>query len=130
MIVSTSPPDLLDIRPSPNNGTHGSLNHLLKRPVYLPVHPAQLSHDIPCESSGTDPGDDLQCTCSSLNRTVVCASSVTELMGLYEHLNSMTEGIEVSVNYWMDCNEVLYKHSKSNKCKLKIVICPICFFYG
>uniref|UniRef100_A0A4W6EU68 Ectonucleotide pyrophosphatase/phosphodiesterase 1 n=1 Tax=Lates calcarifer TaxID=8187 RepID=A0A4W6EU68_LATCA len=39
--------DLLGIRPSPNNGTHGSLNHLMKHPVHLPVHPAQLSHDSP-----------------------------------------------------------------------------------
>ncbi|XP_030261662.1 ectonucleotide pyrophosphatase/phosphodiesterase family member 1 [Sparus aurata] len=63
--------DLLDIRPSPNNGTHGSLNHLLKRPVYLPVHPAQLSHETPCKAVGPVPNDDLQCTCSSLNTTMV-----------------------------------------------------------
>uniref|UniRef100_A0A3Q0S4L8 Ectonucleotide pyrophosphatase/phosphodiesterase 1 n=1 Tax=Amphilophus citrinellus TaxID=61819 RepID=A0A3Q0S4L8_AMPCI len=43
--------DLLGIRPAPNNGTHGSLNHLLKHPIHQPVLPAQLSHDIPCESS-------------------------------------------------------------------------------
>uniref|UniRef100_A0A8C4E4P0 Ectonucleotide pyrophosphatase/phosphodiesterase 1 n=1 Tax=Dicentrarchus labrax TaxID=13489 RepID=A0A8C4E4P0_DICLA len=42
--------DLLGIRPAPNNGTHGSLNHLLNHPVHLPVHPAQLSHDTPCEA--------------------------------------------------------------------------------
>uniref|UniRef100_A0A671US96 Ectonucleotide pyrophosphatase/phosphodiesterase 1 n=1 Tax=Sparus aurata TaxID=8175 RepID=A0A671US96_SPAAU len=72
--------DLLDIRPSPNNGTHGSLNHLLKRPVYLPVHPAQLSHETPCKAVGPVPNDDLQCTCSSLNTTMVCANTVIELM--------------------------------------------------
>lgn len=97
IVVSISPTDLLDIRPSPNNGTHGSLNHLLKRPVYLPVHPAQLSHETPCEAVGPVPDDDLQCTCSSLNTTMVCANSVIELMCLYEHLNSKAEGIEVSV---------------------------------
>ncbi|XP_077408903.1 ectonucleotide pyrophosphatase/phosphodiesterase family member 1 [Vanacampus margaritifer] len=58
--------DLLDIPPAPNNGTHGSLNHLLKRPVYLPVHPAQLSHDIPCEAGDSRPAVDLNCTCKSL----------------------------------------------------------------
>ncbi|XP_018517219.1 ectonucleotide pyrophosphatase/phosphodiesterase family member 1 [Lates calcarifer] len=57
--------DLLGIRPSPNNGTHGSLNHLMKHPVHLPVHPAQLSHDSPCEASNPAPSDDLQCTCTS-----------------------------------------------------------------
>uniref|UniRef100_A0A673BGQ6 Ectonucleotide pyrophosphatase/phosphodiesterase family member 1-like n=1 Tax=Sphaeramia orbicularis TaxID=375764 RepID=A0A673BGQ6_9TELE len=55
--------DLLGIRPAPNNGTHGSLNHLLKNPVYRPVHPAQLSHDTPCEANDPTPTDDLQCTC-------------------------------------------------------------------
>uniref|UniRef100_A0A667ZZ62 Ectonucleotide pyrophosphatase/phosphodiesterase 1 n=1 Tax=Myripristis murdjan TaxID=586833 RepID=A0A667ZZ62_9TELE len=61
--------DLLDVSPAPNNGTHGSLNHLLKRPVYLPVHPAQLSHDVPCEASSPVPAGDLQCTCSSHTTT-------------------------------------------------------------
>ncbi|KAA8583085.1 hypothetical protein FQN60_015631 [Etheostoma spectabile] len=61
---------LLSIRPAPNNGTHGSLNHLLKHPVHLPVHPAQLSHDTPCEASELIPVNDLQCTCvkASLRR--------------------------------------------------------------
>uniref|UniRef100_A0A8C9WTC9 Ectonucleotide pyrophosphatase/phosphodiesterase 1 n=1 Tax=Sander lucioperca TaxID=283035 RepID=A0A8C9WTC9_SANLU len=52
--------DLLSIRPAPNNGTHGSLNHLLKHPVHLPVHPAQLSHDTPCEASKLIPVNDLK----------------------------------------------------------------------
>ncbi|XP_020484194.2 ectonucleotide pyrophosphatase/phosphodiesterase family member 1 [Labrus bergylta] len=60
--------DLLGIRPAPNNGTHGSLNHLLRQPVHLPVHPAQLSHDTPCEASGPVPANDLQCNCTSQTR--------------------------------------------------------------
>uniref|UniRef100_A0A3P9AVM0 Ectonucleotide pyrophosphatase/phosphodiesterase 1 n=1 Tax=Maylandia zebra TaxID=106582 RepID=A0A3P9AVM0_9CICH len=56
--------DLLGIRPSPNNGTHGSLNHLLKHPVHNPVLPAQLSHDILCNSNVLFPSDNLQCTSS------------------------------------------------------------------
>lgn len=63
--------DLLGIRPAPNNGTHGSLNHLLKNPVHQPVHPAQLSHDTPCEASGPAPADDLQCSCTSQSKTAV-----------------------------------------------------------
>uniref|UniRef100_A0A3P9J7W3 ENPP1-3/EXOG-like endonuclease/phosphodiesterase domain-containing protein n=1 Tax=Oryzias latipes TaxID=8090 RepID=A0A3P9J7W3_ORYLA len=47
--------DLLNIRPAPNNGTHGSLNHLLKNPVHHPVHPAQLSHETPCEAAEPAP---------------------------------------------------------------------------
>uniref|UniRef100_A0A3Q2Q4G8 Ectonucleotide pyrophosphatase/phosphodiesterase 1 n=1 Tax=Fundulus heteroclitus TaxID=8078 RepID=A0A3Q2Q4G8_FUNHE len=49
--------DLLGIHPSPNNGTHGSLNHLLKHPFYRPVYPAQLSHETPCEGSNALPTD-------------------------------------------------------------------------
>uniref|UniRef100_A0A8C9WTG5 Ectonucleotide pyrophosphatase/phosphodiesterase 1 n=1 Tax=Sander lucioperca TaxID=283035 RepID=A0A8C9WTG5_SANLU len=64
--------DLLSIRPAPNNGTHGSLNHLLKHPVHLPVHPAQLSHDTPCEASKLIPVNDLQCTCTSQTKAMVC----------------------------------------------------------
>ncbi|XP_032399017.1 ectonucleotide pyrophosphatase/phosphodiesterase family member 1 isoform X1 [Etheostoma spectabile] len=62
--------DLLSIRPAPNNGTHGSLNHLLKHPVHLPVHPAQLSHDTPCEASELIPVNDLQCTCTSQTKAM------------------------------------------------------------
>uniref|UniRef100_A0A3P8S6P8 Ectonucleotide pyrophosphatase/phosphodiesterase 1 n=1 Tax=Amphiprion percula TaxID=161767 RepID=A0A3P8S6P8_AMPPE len=57
--------DLLDIRPAPNNGTHGSLNHLLKTPIHMPVNPAQLSHESLCEATDPVPTDNLQCTCKS-----------------------------------------------------------------
>ncbi|XP_061560793.1 ectonucleotide pyrophosphatase/phosphodiesterase family member 1 [Phycodurus eques] len=58
--------DLLGIPPSPNNGTHGSLNHLLKNPVHFPVHPAQLSHETPCEANSSHPAVDLNCACEPL----------------------------------------------------------------
>uniref|UniRef100_A0A8C8MIV1 SMB domain-containing protein n=1 Tax=Oncorhynchus tshawytscha TaxID=74940 RepID=A0A8C8MIV1_ONCTS len=57
--------DLLDISPAPNNGTHGSLNHLLKNPPHLPVYPAELSSDSTCEASGPAPSDNLGCSCTS-----------------------------------------------------------------
>uniref|UniRef100_A0A4W5MVG0 Ectonucleotide pyrophosphatase/phosphodiesterase 1 n=1 Tax=Hucho hucho TaxID=62062 RepID=A0A4W5MVG0_9TELE len=56
--------DLLDIPPAPNNGTHGSLNHLLKNPPHLPVYPAELSSDSTCEASGPTPSDNLGCSCN------------------------------------------------------------------
>uniref|UniRef100_A0A673W6S3 Ectonucleotide pyrophosphatase/phosphodiesterase 1 n=1 Tax=Salmo trutta TaxID=8032 RepID=A0A673W6S3_SALTR len=56
--------DLLDIPPAPNNGTHGSLNHLLKNPPHLPVYPDELSSDSTCEASGPAPSDNLGCSCS------------------------------------------------------------------
>ncbi|CAL8314309.1 unnamed protein product [Lota lota] len=63
--------DLLGIPPAPNNGTHGSLNHLLKRPVYRPVHPAQLSHDTPCSARSALPIEGLGCNCSLNTPAVV-----------------------------------------------------------
>uniref|UniRef100_A0AAY4DB30 Ectonucleotide pyrophosphatase/phosphodiesterase family member 3 n=1 Tax=Denticeps clupeoides TaxID=299321 RepID=A0AAY4DB30_9TELE len=33
--------DILEISPAQNNGTHGSLNHLLKTPYYNPQHPEE-----------------------------------------------------------------------------------------
>nr|XP_061806748.1 ectonucleotide pyrophosphatase/phosphodiesterase family member 1 [Nerophis lumbriciformis] len=66
--------DLLGIPPAPNNGTHGSLNHLLKHPVHLPVHPAQLSHDTPCEASDSHATLHLNCTCRA--RTDLNVSTV------------------------------------------------------
>ncbi|XP_033931933.1 ectonucleotide pyrophosphatase/phosphodiesterase family member 1 [Pseudochaenichthys georgianus] len=84
--------DLLGIRPSPNNGTHGSLNHLLKHPVHLLVHPAQLSHDTPCETSDPAPTD-LQCSCASqdtatetdLNRNLMATNS--SVKAILRHLH-------------------------------------------
>ncbi|NXX43619.1 ENPP1 phosphodiesterase, partial [Tricholaema leucomelas] len=40
--------DLLDLKPAPNNGTHGLLNHLLRNPVYMPQHPKERSHPSDC----------------------------------------------------------------------------------
>ncbi|KAM6954085.1 ectonucleotide pyrophosphatase/phosphodiesterase family member 1 [Aplochiton taeniatus] len=57
--------DLLSIPPAPNNGSHGSLNHLLRSPAHLPVYPAELSHNTLCEASGLEPTNDLGCTCES-----------------------------------------------------------------
>uniref|UniRef100_A0AAQ5WYY8 Extracellular Endonuclease subunit A domain-containing protein n=1 Tax=Amphiprion ocellaris TaxID=80972 RepID=A0AAQ5WYY8_AMPOC len=68
--------DLLDIRPAPNNGTHGSLNHLLKTPIHMPVNPAQLSHESLCEATDPIPTDNLQCTCKSQTTAMVCANQI------------------------------------------------------
>ncbi|NXU63715.1 ENPP3 phosphodiesterase, partial [Horornis vulcanius] len=43
--------DLLHIVPAENNGTHGSLNHLLKKPFYNPSHPKEVSSPSLCPVS-------------------------------------------------------------------------------
>ncbi|XP_023270872.1 ectonucleotide pyrophosphatase/phosphodiesterase family member 1-like [Seriola lalandi dorsalis] len=81
--------DLLGIRPAPNNGTHGSLNHLLQHPVHPPVHPAQLSHETPCEASDPVPTDDLQCTCTSQSKAAEA--------DMYRRLITTSSGAKVSL---------------------------------
>uniref|UniRef100_A0A8C8DD49 Ectonucleotide pyrophosphatase/phosphodiesterase 1 n=1 Tax=Oryzias sinensis TaxID=183150 RepID=A0A8C8DD49_9TELE len=71
--------DLLNIRPAPNNGTHGSLNHLLKNPVHHPVHPAQLSHETPCEAAEPAPTYSLHCNCSfQINSSVQLLKNLSQ----------------------------------------------------
>ncbi|NWX47945.1 ENPP3 phosphodiesterase, partial [Steatornis caripensis] len=60
--------DLLHITPAPNNGTHGSLNHLLKKPFYNPSHAKEDSSPSSCPVSHLTPTDDLGCTCSHVSR--------------------------------------------------------------
>uniref|UniRef100_A0A3B4HA82 Venom phosphodiesterase 1-like n=1 Tax=Pundamilia nyererei TaxID=303518 RepID=A0A3B4HA82_9CICH len=40
--------DVLEVSPSSNNGTHGSMNHVLQQPYYTPVHPAEQSEPAQC----------------------------------------------------------------------------------
>ncbi|XP_053370745.1 ectonucleotide pyrophosphatase/phosphodiesterase family member 1 [Clarias gariepinus] len=63
--------DLLAVAPAPNNGTHGSLNHLLRNPTYHPVHPAEMSSVSICSSVVLSPKDDLGCTCKLHNKSEV-----------------------------------------------------------
>ncbi|KAK1171514.1 ectonucleotide pyrophosphatase/phosphodiesterase family member 3-like [Acipenser oxyrinchus oxyrinchus] len=63
--------DLLNVAPAPNNGTHGSLNHILKRPVYSPVHPTEVSSPDICSITTLLPSDTLGCQCSSLSNLEV-----------------------------------------------------------
>ncbi|XP_031437344.1 ectonucleotide pyrophosphatase/phosphodiesterase family member 1 [Clupea harengus] len=71
--------DLMDIKPAPNNGTHGSLNHLLKRPRHVPAYPAEMSSASSCTATTSIPADDLGCTCPSLTEAQVQDLN-TELM--------------------------------------------------
>uniref|UniRef100_A0A8C1V8R4 Ectonucleotide pyrophosphatase/phosphodiesterase 1 n=1 Tax=Cyprinus carpio TaxID=7962 RepID=A0A8C1V8R4_CYPCA len=58
--------DLLGIPPAPNNGTHGSLNHLLKNPPHQPVYPAERSAPSTCTPVSSLLPDPRGCTCDSL----------------------------------------------------------------
>ncbi|XP_069345252.1 ectonucleotide pyrophosphatase/phosphodiesterase family member 3 isoform X3 [Eulemur rufifrons] len=58
--------DLLRIQPAPNNGTHGSLNHLLKVPFYEPSHAEEVSRSSVCDFTAPLPTDPLDCSCPQL----------------------------------------------------------------
>uniref|UniRef100_A0A671NAQ9 SMB domain-containing protein n=1 Tax=Sinocyclocheilus anshuiensis TaxID=1608454 RepID=A0A671NAQ9_9TELE len=58
--------DLLGIPPAPNNGTHGSLNHLLKNSPHQPVYPAERSVPSTCTPFSGSLRDPRGCTCDSL----------------------------------------------------------------
>ncbi|XP_075453445.1 ectonucleotide pyrophosphatase/phosphodiesterase family member 3 isoform X2 [Ascaphus truei] len=57
--------DLLQIKPAPNNGTHGSLNHILARPFYTPSFPAEKSNPLTCPFSNPLPDLNLDCSCNT-----------------------------------------------------------------
>ncbi|NXQ19319.1 ENPP3 phosphodiesterase, partial [Peucedramus taeniatus] len=59
--------DLLNIVPAENNGTHGSLNHLLKKPFHNPSHPGEVSSPSSCPVSSLTPADKLGCKCVQVN---------------------------------------------------------------
>ncbi|XP_072265018.1 ectonucleotide pyrophosphatase/phosphodiesterase family member 1-like [Pyxicephalus adspersus] len=56
--------DLLGIEPAANNGSHGSLNHLLKRPVYEPSIPKELSEPFQCSVNHSALGNTFGCSCN------------------------------------------------------------------
>ncbi|TKC43549.1 hypothetical protein EI555_021111, partial [Monodon monoceros] len=58
--------DLLHIQPAPNNGTHGSLNYLLKVPFYEPSHAEEVSKFSVCGFTVPLPTDTLGCSCPEL----------------------------------------------------------------
>ncbi|KAK0145785.1 Ectonucleotide pyrophosphatase/phosphodiesterase family member 1 [Merluccius polli] len=58
--------DVLEISPSQNNGTHGSLNHLLRRPYYLPSHPTELTAPFFRPILTLEPSDTLGCSCPAI----------------------------------------------------------------
>uniref|UniRef100_A0A8C2J035 Ectonucleotide pyrophosphatase/phosphodiesterase 1 n=1 Tax=Cyprinus carpio TaxID=7962 RepID=A0A8C2J035_CYPCA len=67
--------DLLGIPPAPNNGTHGSLNHLLKNPPHQPVYPAERSALSTCTPVSSLLPDPRGCTCDSLTENCMFENS-------------------------------------------------------
>ncbi|XP_017685934.1 PREDICTED: ectonucleotide pyrophosphatase/phosphodiesterase family member 3 isoform X1 [Lepidothrix coronata] len=102
--------DLLRITPAPNNGTHGSLNHLLRKPFYSPSHPKEESPPSSCQVSSLIPEDALGCTCM-LNLT-------TEEKKLNERLNLTTEEIKKASSHHLPYGRPKVLQKKNEYCLL------------
>ncbi|XP_062843433.1 ectonucleotide pyrophosphatase/phosphodiesterase family member 2 [Trichomycterus rosablanca] len=60
--------DLLGLTPAPNNGTHGSLNSMLKDPSYTPTQPEEVTSPKPLEATMTSSVSyNLGCSCDDEN---------------------------------------------------------------
>ncbi|NP_001090160.1 ectonucleotide pyrophosphatase/phosphodiesterase 2 L homeolog [Xenopus laevis] len=60
--------DLLGLKPAPNNGTHGSLNHLLRVASYKPAIPDEVSKPLPIVTSPSTVNEELGCSCDDKNK--------------------------------------------------------------
>ncbi|XP_008420855.1 ectonucleotide pyrophosphatase/phosphodiesterase family member 2 [Poecilia reticulata] len=60
--------DLLGLKPAPNNGTHGSLNDMLKDPPFLPTMPEEVTPPSPASDSNHAMIQDLGCSCEDENK--------------------------------------------------------------
>ncbi|XP_063185658.1 ectonucleotide pyrophosphatase/phosphodiesterase family member 3 [Chroicocephalus ridibundus] len=100
--------DLLHITPAPNNGTHGSLNHLLKKPFYNPSHATEDSSPSSCPVSDLIPADDLGCSCNN----------ITDVLELNQRLNLTTEDIKKANSYHLPYGRPKVLQKKNVYCLL------------
>ncbi|NWI93387.1 PDE2 phosphodiesterase, partial [Pitta sordida] len=99
--------DLLRITPAPNNGTHGSLNHLLKKPFYSPSHPKEDLSPSSCPVSSLVPEDTLGCICTYMDAKT-----------LNERLNLTTEEIKEASSYNLPFGRPKVLQKKNEYCLL------------
>ncbi|XP_022359241.1 ectonucleotide pyrophosphatase/phosphodiesterase family member 3 isoform X1 [Enhydra lutris kenyoni] len=86
--------DLLHIQPAPNNGTHGSLNHLLKAPFYEPVHAEEVSKPSVCGFTTPLPTDTLDCLCPKLQNDIGL-EHVNQMLNLSQDEITVTEKLNL-----------------------------------
>ncbi|XP_063155695.1 ectonucleotide pyrophosphatase/phosphodiesterase family member 2 isoform X4 [Candoia aspera] len=60
--------DLLGLKPVPNNGSHGSLNHLLRSSTYRPIMPEEVARPLYPVATIPSSDYDLGCSCDDKNR--------------------------------------------------------------
>lgn len=72
--------DILEITPAPNNGSHGSLNHMLRSPYYKPQPLVEQSAPGQCPLTSLKPADQLGCSCNALVHTCISQSFLTQIV--------------------------------------------------
>lgn len=77
--------DLLGLKPAPNNGTHGSLNDMLKEPVFHPTMPEEVTPPSPASDSDGKGTNDLGCSCDHEVRAVGVNLQENAMMSLYSN---------------------------------------------
>uniref|UniRef100_A0A8D0L6I9 Autotaxin n=1 Tax=Sphenodon punctatus TaxID=8508 RepID=A0A8D0L6I9_SPHPU len=60
--------DLLGLKPAPNNGTHGSLNHLLRSNTFRPIMPDEVARPLYPVAAFAASDFELGCTCDDKNK--------------------------------------------------------------
>uniref|UniRef100_A0A7N8Y4Y9 SMB domain-containing protein n=1 Tax=Mastacembelus armatus TaxID=205130 RepID=A0A7N8Y4Y9_9TELE len=71
--------DLLGLKPAPNNGTHGSLNDMLREPPFQPSIPQEVTSPSPASDSDATVTRDLGCSCDDENKVEVNLPAFTPL---------------------------------------------------
>ncbi|XP_073319254.1 autotaxin-like [Pagrus major] len=81
--------DLLGLKPAPNNGTHGSLNAMLKEPPHHPSMPEEVTSPSPASDSGAALTHDLGCSCDDENKVEEIIEAFTPAPdGIYGYNNT------------------------------------------
>ncbi|XP_074043699.1 ectonucleotide pyrophosphatase/phosphodiesterase family member 3 [Macrotis lagotis] len=85
--------DLLHILPAQNNGTHGSLNHLLKKPFYVPSHPKEVSILSTCPFVNPKPTSNLNCLCPLLDQNTEIQMNLKLNLTTKEEIETLKENL-------------------------------------
>ncbi|XP_048346570.1 ectonucleotide pyrophosphatase/phosphodiesterase family member 3 isoform X2 [Sphaerodactylus townsendi] len=100
--------DLLKITPAPNNGTHGSLNHLLNSPFYRPSPATEQSSPSTCPFSSLPSSDTSGCVCDS----------ITDLEAVNQRLNLNNEAKQQTEAYNLPYGRPYVLQKQSTYCLL------------
>ncbi|GLD59508.1 ectonucleotide pyrophosphatase/phosphodiesterase family member 2-like protein [Lates japonicus] len=78
--------DLLGLKPAPNNGTHGSLNDMLKEPPHRPSMPEEVTPPSLASDAEVTVSHDLGCSCDDENKVEEIIESFSPAPdGLYSY---------------------------------------------